>query len=106
MQPPLVVNVILNTNHREDTLACLKSLANSTYSNQLTLVLDNASIDGSVKTIQNSYPDIRVVPLLENKGYAGNNNVGIKVALEQGSEWVFILNEDIILAPDCLERMI
>jgi GT2 family glycosyltransferase len=103
MQPPLVFNIILNTNRREDTLACLESLANSTYSNQLTLVLDNASTDGSVKTIQNRYPDVRVIPLLENKGYAGNNNVGIKLALEQGAEWVFILNEDVILAPDCLE---
>jgi GT2 family glycosyltransferase len=44
--------------------------------------------------------------LASNLGYAGNNNVGIRRALSQGAEWVFVLNEDVLLAPDALRRLI
>jgi GT2 family glycosyltransferase len=103
---PLVISVILNTNRREDTLQCLESLQRSTYSNHKIIVLDNHSTDGSVEAIQDTYPDVQIVPLEKNLGYAGNNNVGIEIALEQGAEWVFVLNEDILLESGCLEKLI
>ena len=52
MTEPLIITVILNTNRREDTLACLSSLDRSTYGNNKTIVLDNASSDGSVAAIR------------------------------------------------------
>ncbi len=106
MLQPLVVVVILNTNRRDDTLACLDSLAQSDYANAQILVLDNHSTDGSVPAIQQAFPQVKVISLEENLGYAGNNNVGIRAALEMGADWVFVLNEDTILAPDCLSQMI
>lgn len=51
MEQPLVIIVILNTNRRDDTLECLASLAQSTYSNYEIIVLDNHSSDGSVQAI-------------------------------------------------------
>lgn len=106
MVQPLVVTVILNTNRREDTLACLDSLRENDYANQGVVVLDNASTDGSVAAIQNRFPQVQIVQLAHNRGYAGNNNVGIAAAIEQGADWVFVLNEDTTLAPDCLSQMI
>jgi GT2 family glycosyltransferase len=106
MNSPLVVNVILSTNRRQDTLACLASISASTYNNQKTIVLDNASTDGSVQAIRSAYPDVKIVELVQNMGYAGNNNVGIKEALALGADWVFVLNEDTILAQDCLEKLV
>lgn len=106
MSHPLVVTVILNTNRRDDTLACLESLLQSDYPNQQTIVLDNHSTDGSVEAIQATFPQVAIIPLTENLGYAGNNNVGIRTAVAQGADWVFVLNEDTILAPDCLTKMI
>jgi len=103
---PLVINIILNTNRREDTIECLDSLAKSTYTNQKTIVLDNHSSDGSVTTIEANYPDVQIIHIEDNQGYAGNNNVGIKAALAQGAEWVFVLNEDTILAPDCITHLV
>ena len=102
---PLVVTLILNTNHCEDTLAALKSAQKNTYPNQKLIVLDNGSIDGSVEAIKQAFPQVQVVALEQNLGYAGNNNVGIKIAINQHADWVFILNEDIVLAPDCLEKL-
>jgi GT2 family glycosyltransferase len=103
---PLVISVILNTNRRDDTLECLTSLQNSTYNNHRAIVLDNASTDGSVEAIQRAFPEVQIIRLQENLGYAGNNNVGIQAAIDQGAEWVFVLNEDTILAEDCLAELV
>ena len=105
MTPPLVVSVILNTNRREDTLACLATLAANDYPHHRIIVLDNASTDGSVAAIGHAYPDVRIIQLSANLGYAGNNNVGIAAALEMGADWVWVLNEDTTFAPDCLSRL-
>ena len=106
MQPTHVATVILNTNRRSDTLACLASLAEGTYRSDTTIVLDNHSSDGSVEAIRRSFPAVEIIELSENRGYAGNNNVGIRAALEHRADWILILNEDTILATDCLERLL
>ncbi|MBE0410696.1 MAG: glycosyltransferase family 2 protein [Anaerolineales bacterium] len=106
VKQPLVISVILNTNRRDDTLACLASLEKSSYSNLQTIVLDNASIDGSLDAINRRFPDVTVIPLQENKGYAGNNNVGIQAALELGADWVLVLNEDTIVDEECISKLI
>jgi GT2 family glycosyltransferase len=106
MTLPLVSSVILNTNRQKDTMECLTSLDKSTYFNHKVIVLDNHSTDGSVEAIRSKFPSVQVVKLEENLGYAGNNNVGIEYALEQGADWVFVLNEDTILDEECLTNLV
>jgi GT2 family glycosyltransferase len=106
MSDPFVIVVILNTNRRQDTLECLASLDLSSYKNQKIIVLDNHSTDGSCQAIQKSFPSVQIISLEKNLGYTGNNNVGIKSAMDQGADWVFVLNEDTILAPDCLAELV
>ena len=106
MSKPFVVTIILNTNRCEDTLACLKSLEQTTYKNHKVLVLDNYSTDGSIDAIGENFPHVQIVPLQDNFGYAGNNNVGIEMALKQGADWVFILNEDTIVDSDCISLLV
>ncbi len=103
---PKIFAVILNTNRREDTLACLESLYANHYPNLSVIVLDNASSDGSNQAISDQYPQTQLVPLTENLGYAGNNNIGIQHALDQQADWVFVMNEDILLAPTALVNLI
>ncbi len=106
MSEPLVFIIILNTNRKADTLECLSSIVKSTYQNYTVLILDNASTDGSVETIRTQYPQVQIISLKENRGYAGNNNVGIQAALTQGADWIFLLNEDTMMAPDCLTQLV
>lgn len=103
---PKIISVILNTNRRDDTLACLDSLYANHYPNLAVIVLDNASTDGSSQAICEKFPQVQIINLTENLGYAGNNNVGIQAALDQHADWVFVMNEDIILAPDVLVNLI
>jgi len=106
MSHPLVISVILNSNRRDDTLECLESLFLSTYPNHKAIVLDNNSTDDSVEAVREAYPQVQIIGLEKNLGYAGNNNVGIEVALKQGADWVFVLNEDIVLDQKCLEYLV
>jgi GT2 family glycosyltransferase len=105
METSQVVTVILNTDRRDDTLACLASLAANTCASAAVIVLDNHSTDGSVEAIRCAFPAVQIIELTENLGYAGNNNVGIRAALAHQADWILVLNEDTILAPDCLERL-
>jgi GT2 family glycosyltransferase len=68
--------------------------------------LDNHSTDGSVEAIRVAHPEVQIIALEQNLGYAGNNNVGIELALQQGADWVFVLNEDITLDRECLANLI
>lgn len=106
MNEPLLYIIILNTNRRDDTLACLRTLQAGTYGNKVIVVLDNASTDGSVEAIRQAFPEVKVLALEKNLGYAGNNNVGIVHAMRNGAQWVLVLNEDTLLDPDCLRLMV
>ncbi len=106
MTKPLVICVILNSNHKDDTLGCLASLARSTYERQECIVVDVASSDGSAEAIRATFPKVEVISLSENRGYAGNNNVGISVALDKGADWIFVLNEDTVVGRDCIAQLV
>ena len=56
--------------------------------------------------IRPRFPEVQLIRLSENLGYAGNNNIGIEVALEQGADWVFVLNNDTTLDSACLANLV
>lgn len=97
---PLVCAVTLNWKRPSDTITCLQSLAEQTYPNLQTLVVDNGSGDDSVERIQTACPHAHVIANPENSGFARGTNLGIARALELGADFVFILNNDTYLAPD------
>jgi GT2 family glycosyltransferase len=78
----------------------------NSYTNHRAIVLDNRSSDGSVEAIKKTFPKVQIIELVENYGYAGNNNIGIKAAVDQGADWVFVLNEDTILDNECLSLLV
>lgn len=105
MPQPLLHILILSNSRRDDTLACLSALFQSDYGNFQIILLDNGSTDGTVAAVRQSYADLPIISLGENLGYAGNNNVGIKMALDHGAEWILLLNDDTVLEPTCLSTL-
>jgi len=89
--------IILNWNGKEDTLECLESVQRIDYPNFDTIVVDNGSSDQSVIAIQKEFPEVKVIETGKNLGYAGGNNVGIRYALENGADYILILNNDTIV---------
>lgn len=103
---PKVSIIIINWNGKEDTLECLKSLQKLNYTNYEIIVVDNGSKDGSQKAIKTMYPSINLIETGQNLGFAEGNNVGIKYALEKKAQYIFLLNNDTIIAPDTLSHLI
>lgn len=101
-----VVVVVLNWNGRADTLSCLESLRAAVNENRKVVVVDNGSTDGSVTSIRAAYPEVELIETGRNLGYAGGNNVGIERAVAQGAEYVLVLNNDTICAPNLIDRLL
>jgi GT2 family glycosyltransferase len=105
MVQPLLFVVVLSNNRPEDTVACLDSLAKNDYGNFKILLLENTSMKDFVEDVRRTYPEIQVQLLTENLGYAGNNNIGIQSALQQGADWILVLNNDTVLDSACLSSL-
>lgn len=105
---PSVAIVVLTWNQCELTLDCLASLAALDYPSDWLqiVVVDNGSTDGTVQAIGSHFPDVSLLENDENLGYAGGNNVGIRYALAQGVDYVCVLNNDAVLAPDCVTMLV
>lgn len=103
---PLVFIVILNWNNATDTLACLDAVAKLSYPRNAVLVVDNCSSDNSVELIRSRHPDVEILMLSQNLGYTGGNNRGIEKALHQGADYIWLLNDDTLVAPDSLQKLI
>jgi len=106
MSVPLVYVVILTWNHLADTLACLETVQRLTYPRYRLLVVDNASTDGTPATIAARFPEAEVIVNAANLGFAGGNNVGLRRALEAGADYVLLLNNDTLVAPDMLDELV
>ena len=98
--------IILNWNGWEDTAGCVESCRKLTYPNFRTLVVDNCSTDGSEATLRQRFPEVEIIQTGSNLGFAGGNNVGIRHVLAQGADYVWLLNNDTIVAPQCLSHMV
>ncbi len=88
------------------TLDCIESLRHAAYGNRRILVVDNGSTDGSVEAIRDRYPDVEVLPLGENRRFAGGNNAGIRHALRGGADLLLLLNNDTTVDPGYLGPMV
>ncbi len=103
---PQVKIIILNWNGKKDTLECLASVMSMDYKNYDVIVVDNGSTDGSVDAIRECYPDVKIIENGKNIGYAAGNNAGIYRALEDKVDYVFILNNDVIVDPNLLTKLV
>ncbi len=70
------------------------------------IVVDNASNDGSVDYIRTHYPEFHLIESKENLGFGRANNIGIRYALAQGCDYVFLLNQDAWVKPDTFSELI
>ncbi len=101
---PDVSVVILSWNTKDLLLRCLETVAASdTPPTRETIVVDNASSDGSAEIASARFPGIRLLVNGRNEGYARGNNQGIRLAR---GRHVLLLNSDTELAPRALRALV
>ena len=84
---------------------CFTSLRNSEYPLQ-TIVIDNASNDGTVEYIREQFPEIHLIESKENLGFGRANNLGMRYALDHGCDYVFLLNQDAWVETNTLGELV
>lgn len=66
-------------------------------------VVDNASVDGSVKMLKEKFPEVKLIANSENVGFAKANNQAIEVAT---GEYVLLLNPDTVIETDTFSKVV
>jgi GT2 family glycosyltransferase len=105
-EAPSVAILTVNYNGGAHIAEFLASLGGMTYPNWTLVVVDNASSDGSREEIANLCPKAVLIRNDENLGITGGHNVGIRHCLEQGFDYVLFLNNDTVVEPGLLERLV
>jgi hypothetical protein len=101
------VSVIITVwNQVEHTIACLETIAQQDYGDLSVLVVDNGSTDDTIQQVSSNHPSVEILMLPENLGPTRGYNTGFRHALEQGTDLVFLLNNDTLLAPNCISELI
>jgi GT2 family glycosyltransferase len=100
---PLVSIITINYNQSGVTLELLRSLRGITYPNIEVIVVDNASPSDEPDIIKSQYPEIVLLKSNKNLGFAGGNNMGIRVSK---GEYLLFLNNDTEVDSGFLEPMI
>jgi GT2 family glycosyltransferase len=103
---PCIHICLVNWNQYDDTAECLESLRLIAYPRYQVLVIDNGSTDGSCDRLMSEFPWATYLRNDENIGFAGGNNVGIQYALDHETDYVFLLNNDTVVDPQVLEKLI
>jgi len=102
---PKVAIVLLNWNGWRDTSCCLSCLRQLHYDNFEVIVVDNGSTDDSVLQIRDQFPWVTLLETGKNLGFAGGCNVGIRHALRDGADFVWLLNTDTKLDSNTLDAL-
>ncbi len=105
-QRPSVGIVVVNYNGAAFIRPFADSLAAVDYPARRVVIVDNASTDASGDELQRLLPDAVLLRAPENLGTAGGNNIGVRYCLDEGLNRVLILNNDTVLTPDFLSKLV
>lgn len=89
-----VAIIIVNWNTYAYSKSCLEQLASLSYKNFKIFLVDNGSDDQSGEILHQEFPYVNYSRNQQNLGFTGGNNVGIRLAISSGFDYIFLLNND------------
>lgn len=103
MTPTLDI-LIVNHNTREDLGRCLASIHQAPPAGlRRVVVVDNASTDGSVDQVGREWPQVALIGLARNCGFAAANNIGLRTSQ---ADLVLLLNSDTVVPAGAVDRLV
>ena len=101
-----MISVVIPVHNRKDfTRDCLVSLMKQTHVPDEVIVVDDGSSDGTAEMLERDFPAVRVLSGNGQLFWTAAINMGIRYALQHGSDYVLTMNNDTVAAPDLVERM-
>lgn len=103
---PSIAIVLLNWNGYKETVSCIDMLKKIDYKNYEIVLVDNGSLDDSVRILKKTFPGLRLIQIKHNKGFTGGANVGIRYAMKKKFDYVLLLNNDTIVKKNFLTELV
>ena len=100
--------VVLNCNNYTDTRECIESIRQSLYPIDRIILVDNGSRDNSIEKLEENYRQSSKLEIIRNRineGFARGVNVGIRRALDDGAEYILLVNNDAIIDMECVTKL-
>ena len=98
--------LVLNWRSGPDTVACVRAVEGWRRLRPTVWVVDNASGDGSAELVRAACPGARLIAAEVNRGFAGGNNLALVPALEDGADFVLLLNNDAAVEEATVVRLL
>lgn len=107
MSPESVAVVVVTYNRADLLVGMLAGLAAQTRAPDAVIVIDNASTDHTPDVLAAATaPGLQVIRTDENLGGAGGFHLGVRTAYEQGHDRIWLMDDDVVPAPDCLATLV
>lgn len=103
MDNPRVSVIIPNYNGKHYLSDCFNSLSNQSYKDFEIILIDNASVDGSIEFTKKEFPYVRIIENTDNLGFSKAVNQGAKLSK---AEFLAILNNDTLVDARWLEELV
>ncbi len=104
---PTVATVVVTYNRKKLLAECLEGILAQSRPVDAVFVIDNASTDGTDDMLLERHPDsVIYVRLPKNVGGAGGFHHGMKMAYENGYEYIWIMDDDVRPERDCLQFLL
>lgn len=104
-----ITAVVVTYNRKKLLRGCIEAILTQSRQPDHILIIDNASTDGTKELITSDFENVSIIQyvrLEENTGGAGGFYEGIRLAYAQGSDWVWLMDDDTYPTPHCLEELI
>ena len=107
LNQPHVAIIVISWNNKQFLKDCFDSIRTQDYINIESFLVDNDSEDMSVDFTKENYPEVRVIELTKNLGFAAGNNRAIELVLnEKKADYIFILNPDTTIEASCISELV
>jgi GT2 family glycosyltransferase len=99
-----IATIVVNWNGEADSLACIDALNKQTLDHTI-IAVDNGSVDGFTARVAESYQEVILLKNKKNLGFSGGVNTGIRYALENGFNYIALINNDAQPEPNWLNNL-
>ncbi len=103
---PLVYVITINYNSAQHTVEMVNNLVESYYDNLKIIVVDNCSEQNDLDKLKEITDRATIIRSETNTGFAGGNNLGIKLAMDEDADYVLLLNNDTVVEKNAISILV
>jgi len=103
---PKVAAVIPTRNRKDKLFRFLEKFSCQTYPHLQMIIVDSNSTDGTREELVQRFPEVKLICASDREYWTGATNAGIRSALSDGCEYILTINDDSVVEPNHVERMV